>query len=447
MSVSTDNVTGLRRTARSTKPRMVRTAVVVGTALEHYDFFLYGTAAALVFNGQYFTSENPLVASMAAFATFAVGFAARPLGAILFGHLGDTIGRRHTLIITLLLIGISTGAIGLVPNYAAIGIWAPIMLVTLRFAQGVSFGGEWAGAVILASEHAPKGKEGRYASLPQLGSPIGNIISSAAFLCVGLLPAEAFNDWGWRIPFLAAFPLLAVALWVRTKVEESPAFKEAAEHDGATALPALQVLKSAPGALLISAALAFISIGGFFLVTTFAISYGTGTVGLSSATMLIATLSAAAVQIVTVVITGHLADRIAPIKIALFGCAFSGVLAVPAVLALATGIPVLAVIAIVVIIQPIAITYSVTGVILPRLFEAKVRYSGVALGYNVAGFVGGFVPMIATSLLLASDSQAWPIAAMLVAIVMISIAGALGARRRLQGMPENASPLTVSPER
>jgi MFS family permease len=431
MSIETKKDAGPQAPAR-TKPRMVRTAVVVGTALEHYDFFLYGTAAALVFNSQYFAGQNPLVASMAAFATFAVGFAARPLGAVVFGHLGDTIGRRRTLIITLLLIGISTGAIGLIPNYLTIGVWAPIMLVTLRFVQGISFGGEWAGAVILASEHAPKGKEGRYASLPQLGSPIGNIISSGAFLALGLLPAETFSAWGWRIPFLAAFPLLAVALWVRALVEESPAFKQVAAHDEIAKAPALKVLRSAPGAMFIAAALAFISIGGFFLVTTFAISYGTGTVGLSSSTMLTATLWAAALQIVTVIVTGRLADRIAPIKIALFGCIVAGILAVPAVFALASGIPALAILAIVVIIQPIAVTYSVTGVILPMLFTADIRYSGVALGYNIAGFVGGFVPVIATALLLASGSQAWPIALLLFVIALISIGGVLGARRRIR---------------
>ena len=411
------------------KPRMVRTAVVVGTALEHYDFFLYGTAAALVFNTQYFASDNPLVASLAAFATFAVGFAARPLGAVIFGHLGDTIGRRRTLIFTLVLIGVTTGLIGVIPNQFAIGIWAPILLVALRFAQGISFGGEWAGAVTLAAEHAPKGKEGLYASLPQLGSPIGNIVSSAAFLALGFLPPETFDAWGWRVPFLAAFPLLLVALWVRTLVDETPQFQAVTQSNQIVKVPAWEVVRHSTGRMLTAAAVAFVSIGGFFVVTTWAISYGTGTVGLSSGTMLIATLSAAAVQIVTVIVTGSFADRGNPIKIAAWGCGISAALAFPFIFALSSGIPALAIIAVVVIVQPIAVAYAVTGVILPELFTAQTRYSGVALGFNIAGFVGGFMPMIATSLLIASGSQAWPIGLLLFAISAISLTGALVARR------------------
>ncbi|MFB7572388.1 MULTISPECIES: MFS transporter [unclassified Streptomyces] len=413
-----------------TRPRMVRTAVVVGTVLEHYDFFLYGTAAALVFNHQFFVSDSPVVASLAAFATFAVGFAARPVGAVLFGHLGDTLGRRRTLIMTLLLIGTATGLIGAIPNYGTIGVWAPILLVTLRLIQGLSFGGEWAGAVTLASEHAPQGREGRYASLPQLGSPIGNILSSGAFLAISHLPGEASASWGWRIPFLAAFPLLFVALWVRNLVDESPAFKTIEKSHDVRRIPALTVLRSAPGAMLAAAAIAFISIGGFFLVTTFAISYGTQTVGLSSGTMLIASMSAGALQIVTVVLTGRLADRARPPRIALVGCLLTIILAFPAVLALSSGVPVLAVLGVAVIVQPIAMTYAVTGVILPSLFSADVRYSGVALGYNIAGLVGGFVPMVATALAPGSGSQAWPIAALLIVIAAISAGGVWGARTR-----------------
>lgn len=407
------------------KPQMVRTAVVVGTALEHYDFFIYGTAAALVFNQQYFASEDPLVASLAAFATFAVGFLARPLGAVFFGHLGDTIGRRNTLIITLVVIGISTGLIGLVPNFAAIGVWAPIALVVLRFMQGLSFGGEWAGAVTLATEHAPPKKKGLYASLPQLGSPIGNITSSGAFLLLAFMPAESFDSWGWRIPFLLAFPLLGIALWVRTLVDESPEFKKVAAKDQVQKIPALAVLKAAPGRMMAAAALAFVTIGGFFLVTTFAISYGTGTVGLSSNTMLIATLSAALLQIVTVLITGYYSDSVNPIKLAVWGCSISLVVAFPGFYLLSQAIPWLAVVAVIMMVQPLAVAYAVTGVILPRLFPADIRYSGVALGFNIAGMVGGFVPMIATWLLIAFDSSWVPIGAFLFLISAISLMGAV----------------------
>ena len=407
------------------KPKMVRTAVIVGTALEHYDFFIYGTAAALVFNHQYFASEDPLVSSLAAFATFAVGFLARPLGAVVFGHLGDTIGRRNTLILTLILIGVSTGLIGLIPNFAAIGIWAPIALVVLRFAQGLSFGGEWAGAVTLATEHAPPGKRGLYASLPQLGSPIGNIISSAAFLLLAFMPAESFDSWGWRIPFLLAFPLLGVALWVRAMVDESPEFKKVASEDKKVKVPALEVLRAAPGRMITGAALAFVTIGGFFLVTTFAISYGTNTVGLSSSTMLTATMSAAAIQIATVLITGYWSDRISPIKIAAWGCGISVLISFPGFWMLSLGIDWLAIVAVIVMVQPLAAAYAVTGVILPQLFAPEIRYSGVALAFNIAGMVGGFVPMIATWLLIVFDSSWVPVGAFLLLISGISLLGAV----------------------
>ena len=407
------------------KPQMVRTAVVVGTALEHYDFFIYGTAAALVFNQQYFASEDPLVSSLAAFATFAVGFIARPLGAVFFGHLGDTIGRRNTLIITLVVIGISTGLIGIVPTFAAIGVWAPLALVVLRFLQGLSFGGEWAGAVTLATEHAPPGKKGLYASLPQLGSPIGNITSSGAFLLLAFMPAESFDAWGWRIPFLLAFPLLGVALWVRTLVAESPEFQKVAAHDQVKKVPALEVLKTAPGRMLTAAALALVTIGGFFLVTTFAISYGTNTVGLPSNVMLTATMSAAILQIVTVLITGYFSDTVNPVKLAVWGCITSLIVSFPGFYMLSTGIEWLAILAVILMVQPMAVTYAVTGVILPRLFAADIRYSGVALGFNIAGMIGGFVPMIATSLLIVFDSSWLPIGAFLFLISAISLIGAV----------------------
>ncbi|MFK0009067.1 MFS transporter [Paenarthrobacter sp. NPDC090520] len=411
------------------RPRMVRTAVIVGTALEHYDYFLYGTAAALVFNVQFFVNDDPLVGTLAAFATFAAGFVARPFGALIFGHLGDTLGRRKTLIMTLLLIGVSTGLIGAIPNYGQIGVWAPIALVTLRLLQGISFGGEWAGAVTLAAEHAPKGREGAYASLPMLGSPIGNIVSTAAFLALGLMPADAFDSWAWRVPFLAAFPMLGLALWVRSQVDESPAFEKVAASKETKKIPAWEIIRRSPRQMFTGAALAFVGIGGFFVVTTFAMSYGTGTVGLSRTTMLTAVLGAALLQILTVLVTGRLADKTDPAKIAVWSCAATALLAFPAVLVLSTGNPVLAILAVVVSVQPIAATYAVTGLILAELFSANVRYSGIAISYNIAGLIGGFIPLIATSLLLLSGSSAWPVALMLLVIALLSLAGAVTARK------------------
>jgi len=218
-------------TVTDAEARKVAFGAFVGTALEWYDFFLYGTAASLVFNRLYFATGDPLIATLAAFASFAVGFAARPLGAVIFGHLGDRIGRRKCLLLTVTIIGIVTALIGVLPDYASIGVAAPVLLTLLRLLQGVAVGGEWGGAVTLAVEHAPPGRRGRYAAMPQIGSPVGTLLSSGAFLAVSTLPPAAFDAWGWRIPFLAAFPLLGVALWLRRQVEESPLFEKMLAED------------------------------------------------------------------------------------------------------------------------------------------------------------------------------------------------------------------------
>ena len=225
--------------------RRVAVGAFVGTALEWYDFFLYGTAASLVFNRLFFATDDAVVATLAAFASFAVGFAARPLGGIIFGHLGDRIGRRACLLITVVMIGIVTGLVGVLPDFADIGIAAPVLLTLLRLLQGVAVGGEWGGAITLAVEHAPPEKRGRYAAMPQIGSPVGTLLSSGAFLLVALLPPEDFDSWGWRLPFLAAFPLVAVALWLRRRVEESPLFDRLLAEDARASAPVREVITGA----------------------------------------------------------------------------------------------------------------------------------------------------------------------------------------------------------
>lgn len=429
-----------RGSAAAKQARTVRAAVVVGTSLEHYDFFLFGTAAALVFNHQFFVTDNPLVATLASFVTLAVGFAARPLGAIIFGHLGDTLGRRKTLIFTLILIGCATGLIGLLPNYLQIGVLATILLTVLRILQGLSFGGEWAGAVTLALEHAPKGKESRYAVLPQLGSPIGNIMSSAAFILVGFLPHEAFSSWGWRLPFLAAFPLLLIALWIRVRLEETPAFERVAEEQKQAKVPLAQVFRHSTPQVLIGAAVAMLSIGGFFLVTTFTISYGTGVLGLPSSVMLTGSLLAAALQIVTVFVSGALAERFGPTRVALWASIVCLALVVPFFLLLDTAVPALVILAMVIMVQPMGVTYAVGGQILPSLFPTAYRYSGTAISFNIAGMLGGFAPMIATGLLLMTDEKSWSLMLFLALIVLTTLVGSiLAGRRRAYSFREDES--------
>lgn len=409
--------------------RKVAFGAFVGTALEWYDFFLYGTAAALVFNRLFFATGDPLVSTMAAFATFAVGFVARPVGALIFGAYGDRVGRRKALIVTVVLIGCVTGAVGLLPTYANIGVAAPVLLTCLRLLQGVAVGGEWGGAVTLAVEHAPPERRGRYAAMPQLGSPVGTLLSSGAFLAVGLLPNEAFMSWGWRIPFLLGFPLLYIALWIRRRVEESPLFERMLAEDELAATPVRTVFATGWRQLLIGAGSTLVGVGGFYLVTTFMISYGTTTLGLPRSLLLGATLAAAAVEIGVLIVGGRLVERIGAGQVTLFGGLASAAFAYPLFLLVDTRQPVLVVIGIVLGISFLSIPYAASGALLTDLFPANLRYSGVALSANIAAIISGFVPLVATWLFAVSGKQSWAPALLLALLALITATcGVLAAR-------------------
>lgn len=400
--------------------RKVAFAAFVGTALEWYDYFLYGTAAALVFNRLFFVTEDPIVSTAAAFASFAVGFVARPVGAIIFGHLGDRIGRRKTLIITVTMIGIATGVIGLLPTFMAIGIAAPVLLTLLRILQGVAVGGEWGGAVTLAVEHAPPEHRGRYAAMPQIGSPVGTLLSSGAILTVSLLPQDSFDSWGWRIPFLAAFPLLYVAIYLRRKVEESPLFEQMLAEDDLATSPVKDVVTKAFPQLLVGAGSTFLGVGGFYLVTTFVISYGTGTLGMDNSVLLTATLVAAAVEILVLIAGGRLAERFGPGIVTVVGGIVTMLVAFPVFWLIDTTNTLLVIFAVTLGIACLSIPYAVSGVLLTNLFPASLRYSGVALSANFAGVVSGFVPLAATAALAASGEKSWAPALLLVGVALVT---------------------------
>lgn len=409
--------------------RTVAFGAFVGTALEWYDFFLYGTAASLVFNQLFFATKDPLVSTMAAFATFAVGFVARPIGALIFGRIGDKVGRRRALLITVVLIGCVTGAIGLLPTYAQIGVAAPVLLTSLRLLQGVAVGGEWGGAVTLAVEHAPADRRGRYAAMPQIGSPVGTLLSSGAFFAVGLLPQEAFLSWGWRIPFLLGFPLLYIAVYIRRRVEESPLFEKMLAEDELAATPVRTVFAKGWRELLIGGGSSLLGVGGFYLVTTFMISYGTGTLGLPRALLLGATLAAAAVEIFVLIAGGRMVERVGAGRVTLFGGVTSALFAYPLFLLVDTKNPVLVVFAIVVGIALLSIPYAASGALLTELFPANLRYSGVSLSANIASIISGFVPLIATAILAASGKQSWAPALLLVALALVTaLCGVLASR-------------------
>ncbi|MFC7343684.1 MFS transporter [Saccharopolyspora griseoalba] len=412
-----------------TEARKVAFAAFVGTALEWYDYFLYGTAASIVFDRLYFATGDPAVATLAAFASFAVGFVARPLGALLFGHLGDRIGRRRSLLITVTLISVVTGLIGLLPDFMVIGLAAPLLLTSLRVLQGIAVGGEWGGAVTLAVEHAPPEQRGRFAALPQIGSPVGTLLSSGGFYLVATLPDESFDAWGWRLPFLAAFPLLGIALYLRRRVGESPLFEQMlAEHDRAS-VPAVELFRTAWRQVLIGIAASLIGIGGFYLLTTFVISYGVGQLGLPKSLMLGATLFAAAAEIVTLIFGGRLADRFSPGKVCLFGGVLSALAAFPVFWMIDTRNPVLVIVAVTLGINCLSIPYAVSGSLLAGLFPVHLRYSGVAISSNLSGLLSGFVPLIASALLIASGEQSWSTALLLMVLALITAAGGLFGHR------------------
>jgi MFS family permease len=422
-------IASAKATAGSTEAGKIAFAAFVGTALEWYDYFLYGTAASIVFNRLYFATHNATAATLAAFASFAIGFVARPVGALIFGQLGDRIGRRRALIITVTMIGAATGLIGVLPTFAAIGVAAPFLLTCLRVLQGIAVGGEWGGAVTLAVEHAPPERRGRYAALPQVGSPVGTLLSSGAFALVSLLPSAAFDSWGWRLPFLAAFPLLAIAVYLRRRVEESPLFERLlAEHDRAS-VPALEVFRKSLPQLLIGTAASLLGVGGFYLLTTFVISYGTAQLHLSKSLMLGATLVAAAAEAVTLLVCGRLAERFSPGYVCLLGGVLSAVFAFPVFWVIDTRVPVLVILAVTFGINCLAVSYAVSGSLLAELFPARLRYSGVSISYNIGGVISGFVPLAASAMLAGSDGRSWSTACLLIVLSLVTgIGGFLGHR-------------------
>ncbi len=408
----------------------VAIGALVGTALEWYDFFLFSAAAALIFNVHYFTNENATAAAMASFATFGVGLVARPLGGMFFGAMGDKIGRRRTLMITIVGIGAITGLIGLLPDYAAIGIAAPILLVVLRIFQGLFVGGEWSGAMTIVVENAPLKRRARYAALPQIGSPIGTILSSGGFFLATLyFSQDNFNSFGWRIPFLAAFPMLLLALYIRSRLDESPVFTEMKEAGATEAAPIRTVVKHNWKHIIVGMAAALLGVGGFYLVTAFMVYYGTQILGYSASLMLLATIIAAAVEIPVLLVGGRLAERFGASKVITYGGILSAIVAVPAFLMVGTGDPVVVVLGVTIAVATLSFPYAASGTVLTGLFPASTRYTGVGFSQNVAGMLSGFIPLLAVSVTAAAGNHWWPAAAILVFLSLFTaVAGVLAPR-------------------
>jgi MFS transporter, MHS family, shikimate and dehydroshikimate transport protein len=409
-------------TSASPSIRRVALASLIGTSIEWYDFFLYGTASALIFARLFFPKFDPLTGTLAAFGTFAVGFAARPIGGIVCGHFGDRIGRRSMLVITLLIMGIATFLIGLLPTYHRVGIWAPVLLVLLRIAQGFGLGGQWGGAILMAVEHSPRGKRGFYGSWPQIGLPVGLLLSTIVFGLISKLPDAALLEWGWRVAFLVSIVLVGLGLYIRLSVAEPPVFAEVKQAHTTSRLPILEALRLHPKNVLLVMGARIAENGAFYLFSVFVLTYATmPSVGFSSSMALTAVSVAALVQIFTIPAFGMLSDRIGRRPVYLFGAIFTGVFAFPFFWLIETSTPALLVLSMVLALSVgHAAMYAPQASFVAELFGTRVRYSGLSLGYQLASVIaGGLSPFIAMSLLRQTGSSS-PIALYIILMAAIT---------------------------
>jgi MFS transporter, MHS family, shikimate and dehydroshikimate transport protein len=387
--------------ASRTSIRLVALASLVGTSIEWYDFFLYNTAAALVFNKLFFPTFDPFAGTMLSFATYAVGFAARPIGAIVIGHYGDKIGRRSMLVLTLMMMGIATVLVGLLPTYESIGIWASVLLVILRLVQGFGVGGQWGGAVLMAVEHAPQGKRGFYGSWPQIGVPAGLLTSTIVFSFFSKLPAEQFMSWGWRVPFLLSIVLVAIGLLIRLSILETPAFTKMKETRTVVRQPVLEVLRKYPKQVLQAAGMRCAENGAFYIYSAFMLVYATQHSHVSRDIPLNGIMIASACEFIAVPAYGALTDRIGRKPVYMFGAIMTAILAFPLFWLFDTGsTPLITLALLLVFLCSHAPMYAPQGAFFSELFGTSVRYSGASLGAQLSAAVaGGFSPLIATALL------------------------------------------------
>jgi MFS transporter, MHS family, shikimate and dehydroshikimate transport protein len=387
--------------AMSREYRKVVAASVFGTIIEWYDFLIYGTAAALVFNKLFFPSFDPLVGTLAALAAYGVGFLGRPLGAVIFGHYGDRIGRKAMLIATMLTMGLATFAVGCLPTYEQIGILAPIALVVLRILQGVGLGGEWGGAVILVLEHGTTQKRGFYGSLVQAGFPIGLVAASLSFAGVARLSEADFLSWGWRLPFLASIVLVALGYYVRKQVAESPVFESLKERKQLSKLPVVETITRNTRSFLVSAGLKVSENAWVYILTVFIVLYATTYLKLSRQLILDAFLYAAAVEFVTIPIFGFLSDKIGRRPLYFFGSLFTIAFVFPLFWLIDTKSAAIIILTVIVALSfGHGTMFGPQAAYFPELFGARVRYSGASLGFQfAAALAGGFSPIIATAIL------------------------------------------------
>ncbi|GAA1741240.1 MFS transporter [Nonomuraea bangladeshensis] len=400
----------------------IAVASLAGTAIEFYDFYIYGTAAALVLNTAFFPEMDRVAGTLASFSTFAVAFVSRPLGSAVFGHWGDRIGRKSMLVVSLLVMGLSTVLIGLLPGYAAIGVAAPVLLVLLRFTQGIGLGGEWGGAALLATEHAPPGKRGLYAMFPQLGPSVGFLAANGLFLVLGeALSEEQFDGWGWRLPFVASLLLVIVGLYVRLKISETPVFKAAMDERRIARVPFVGLMRHQWRRVLLGAGAMTVAYTLFYTATTYCLSYGTGTLEIPRTTMLGLTMVGVLFMAAGTVASSLVSDRLGRRRTLVAGCGLAiawGLVMFPL---METRSVVLVGVALAGALGLMGLVFGPMGAYLPELFRTEYRYSGASVAYSLGGVLGGAVPPLVATGMQAGGLGATAVGAYVSAMALLSL--------------------------
>jgi MFS family permease len=422
MAATVGAATGLSAADHKTQLTRAVIASTIGTTIEWYDFFLYSTVTGLVFAKLYFPQSEPLVGTLQAFTIYAVGFAARPVGAAIFGHWGDRLGRKSALIATLLLMGVATFLVAFVPTYESIGVWGAVLLTVLRFIQGVGVGGEWGGSVLLAMEWARNDQErGFVASWPQFGVPAGLFLANLAVLAFSALSGDQFLSWGWRVPFFLSILLIAVGLWIRLGILETPTFARLVVDDKVERAPILAVLRQHPKEIVLTALARMAEQAPFYIFTAFVFTYGTTAVGTSRDLLLAAVMLAAVISFVTVPLAGHLSDRYGRKRVYMLGAVLTGVYGFAYFGLLNTGVTGLIFLAVAVSLIPHDIMYGPQAALIAECFTGRLRYSGSSLGYQLASVIaGGPAPLIAAAL-YAEYRSGMAIALYILACAVISL--------------------------
>ncbi|MFE1084525.1 MULTISPECIES: MFS transporter [Brevibacterium] len=430
-------------------PEMARRAKwgsFIGTAIEWYDFYLYGTAAALVFNQVFFTDFDGPTGTLLSLMTFSAGFIARPLGGIVMGHFGDRIGRKSMLVLSLMMMGCATTLIGVLPTFETIGIWAPILLVTLRVIQGFGVGGEWGGAVLVAVEHAPETRKGLAGSWPQVGVPVGLFMANAVFMITNfVLGHEAFVAWGWRIGFLGSALLIATGLIIRLKMEETPDFAHAKENDDIARFPVADMLRTQWQRLLVATGVKISQNAIFYILTVFTLTYVGESLGMSDEVALGGVMVACVVSVFTLMLFGWLSDQFGRRRTYLFGAIASGLFAFPMFSLLDTRNVILIALAIVIGFVFHDAMYGPQAAFMSEMFDTKVRYTGTSLGYQLASTVAGAVsPVLAVYLLQVADGRPWLVALYMIGVSIVSIVATVAAPETHRGNRRKAVVLDTS---